>query len=266
MASQDIFVQAIEREDKLNRTVHRRILNRVKRLLPTAVQRFLTSRDRARARRILKRFARVMEGQDVCLVQIAACDGTTGDPVYRYATEHGWKGVVVEPVPSNFKKLQAAYQGVESIRCVQAAIAEEDGEKPFYYCRRDSEELPIWYEQIGSFDRGHITKHTILDPDVENHIVETSVRCFTLSTLLDQNDIGRLDLLHTDVEGFDYHIIKQIPFGRVRPSIVLFENLHMSEQFRVAAREMFESQGYTVVSDSMDTIAYLPGALDSKKR
>src|SRR5262249_41430054 len=45
---------------------------------------------------------------DVAFLQIGAFDGRQGDPLYQFITRHHWRGVLVEPMPDAFAKLQEA--------------------------------------------------------------------------------------------------------------------------------------------------------------
>ena len=49
------------------------------------------------------------------LVQIGACDGCTGDPIYERLISGDIEAVVVEPVLENYLELKKTYDGVESI-------------------------------------------------------------------------------------------------------------------------------------------------------
>ena len=59
---------------------------------------------------------------------------------------------------------------------------------------------------MGSFNRDHITKHgTVLDA----LIVETMDNCAPLSYVLNQYRISKVDLIHIDVEGYDYEVLSR---------------------------------------------------------
>src|SRR6478672_5357121 len=69
---------------------------------------------------------------DFIVVQIGANDGVTYDPLRRFIVKYGFRGVLVEPQPDAFARLQKNYSDLPRITFEQAAIAEADGEKPLY--------------------------------------------------------------------------------------------------------------------------------------
>ena len=56
-------------------------------------------------------------------VNIGANDGVNSDPVWPFATKHGWRGVCVEPAPAVFELLQANYSPYPRVQTVRAAIS-----------------------------------------------------------------------------------------------------------------------------------------------
>src|SRR3989338_9032362 len=70
--------------------------------------------------------------QDVFFVEIGAMDGVSFDPLYAVAKKHGWRGLLVEPLPDLFAKLKENYSGVAGVSFENMAVAEEKGEKVMY--------------------------------------------------------------------------------------------------------------------------------------
>ncbi|HET6992529.1 MAG TPA: hypothetical protein VFJ43_14445, partial [Bacteroidia bacterium] len=48
-------------------------------------------------------------------VQIGSNDGKKNDPLHSYIRKNGWKGILVEPDPANFKKLVSYYSQVNGL-------------------------------------------------------------------------------------------------------------------------------------------------------
>lgn len=230
-----------------------RLSSRALGLLPERVQKVLRREKPGPVARALAELAR--SRQDVVFVQIGSCDGTTGDPIYEHVVARGWSGVVVEPVPANFARLVESYRGVPRVKCENVAISDREEVRPFHHVVAKGREVPAWCHQIGSFDRAHLVKHSIMWPEVESYIVETPVQCITLRQLLERNGIERLDILHTDVEGFDFQILRQVDFARHRPELILYEDLHMRDDEREQATKLLAAQGYTITSDGMNSLA-----------
>lgn len=246
----DRFRQAVE-QCRRPWSLPRRFVHRVLRALPERVRELL--RPASPVARALTELAR--SRKDVVFVQIGSCDGTTDDPLYEHVIAHGWSGVVVEPVSANFARLVESYRGARGVRCENVAVSDRDEVRPFYHVEAAGRDLPDWAHEVGSFYREHPAKHALLWPEIEEHIRETPVECVTLRRLLDRNGIDRMDVLHTDAEGFDFHILQQVDFDRYQPELILFEDLHMRDAERAEAARMLRARGYTLLSDGMNTLA-----------
>ncbi|MEO5891401.1 MAG: FkbM family methyltransferase [Ferruginibacter sp.] len=166
---------------------------------------------------------------DLNIVQIGSNDGKTGDPLIDLIYKNkNWKILFVEPVPYLFKNLKSNYPVDPRFTFENAAI--NDGSKQtFYWVKKEAKEnidgLPNWYDQLGSFQRDHLVKH--LDGILEPFIVETDIQGITLSELLRKNNIGSLDILHIDTEGYDWKILSQLDLNKFSPILILFEHKHL---------------------------------------
>ncbi len=63
------------------------------------------------------------------LVDVGAHDGHSLSNSYPFL-QVGWSGVLVEPLPQAFGRLEARYADRPDVSCVQAAIADSNGEMP----------------------------------------------------------------------------------------------------------------------------------------
>mgnify|MGYP000344742845 CR=1 FL=1 len=178
---------------------------------------------------------------DFFFLNIGACDGVVGDPVYPLARKYHWQGIAVEPVPYNFERLRKNYQDEPQVIVENAAISTEP--LTFWYVDEGSSSRPHVANQLGSVDREHLvynlgrakivaaggslrhgTPHFLpeyppvelaeagdedvhdIDPDIESYIKEIDIPCLTITRLLDQHKVTSVDLLKIDADGFDYGI------------------------------------------------------------
>jgi hypothetical protein len=98
--------------------------------------------------------------QNVSFVQVGANDGKTEDYLYDFVHEHGWRGVLVEPVKPVFEKLVKNYDGIPGLIFENVAISEQDGMRTFYRLK-DDKSLPHIATMIGSFDRAVLLRTTL---------------------------------------------------------------------------------------------------------
>lgn len=194
---------------------------------------------------------------DATFVQIGANDGVARDPLRTQVERRRWWGIMVEPVPYVFKKLEERYGDHPRVQLEMSAIAEVPGVMPFYHLRqaREGEDVWNWYHALGSFRREVVLSHKSLIPDIEDRLVETQVSCTDFDSLCIRGGLPHLDLLQMDTEGYDYQILRSIDLATWRPRLIIYEHHHLSPNDRRAAREMLTAQGYLTFEHGLDTAA-----------
>ena len=191
-------------------------------------------------------------------VKIGANDGITGDPCSDIFLAHtNWRGLLIEPVPYCFERLQENFRDSRRFRLEQVAIGATAGEATFYYVDekavRDLPWLPSWFDQLGSFDRRHIVKH--LDGALEPFILECKVQVRPLSDILLRNGIQEVHLLHVDTEGHDYEVLKTVDFAQHPPLSIFVEHKHLPESQKSGMLHLLHHHGYFVRDCGSDYFA-----------
>lgn len=196
--------------------------------------------------------------------QVGSNDGVTGDPLRAHIlNQPDWRGVLIEPLPFLFDRLEANYSHGEIDPAIRrrvaleaVAIADQAGEQTFYHVDPEAMrrlDLPWHFDQLGSFDREHVTKH--LPAHAAEAVAETRVRCEPLAAVLDRHGLDRLDLLHVDAEGYDASVIEQVDFDAHPLPIVMFEHRNLSAERRDATYRLLASHGYRLHADVNDCLA-----------
>lgn len=199
---------------------------------------------------------------DVRFVQVGSNDAGYGDPLSFHTLHHGWRGLMIEPLPHIFERLCKRYANVPGLQFANVAIDREPGERPFYHLRRSDEPgLPPWYDMLGSFKRDNVLKHAAYLADIPERIVETNVRCQTFAGLCAEHNIERFDVLHIDAEGYDYEVLRTVELRRYAPALVLYERMHLSPQDQTAGLKQLHDAGYQTHDDPVDTVAVSRDAL-----
>ncbi len=193
--------------------------------------------------------------ENVFVVQIGANDGSTGDPIHPLLTQKkSWRALLVEPVPFLFERLQRNYPEAGRFQFENVAIGRTVGHSTFYYVTAEAKaalpDLPVWYEQLGSFDRAHIIRH--LGAAIEPFIIAAKIPTAPLDVLLQRNAVTKIDLLHIDTEGYDWEILRQLDLQKFRPTVILFEHRHLPEEL-IKKAWAFLSKDYTIVDTRGDS-------------
>ncbi|MBA2505361.1 MAG: FkbM family methyltransferase [Thermoleophilaceae bacterium] len=226
--------------------------------------RLRTAMNRARLKRLERRMAGpallrafAAAHPDAVFVEIGSNDGEQHDHLRPHILATRWRGVMVEPVPYVFERLRGNYGHLDRVALENAAVAAQDGELPFFHLAEaapeEREQLPEWYDALGSFSRELLLQHGGAIPAIEERIVETRVPTLTFGSLCAKHELGHVDLVLVDTEGHDWEVVRSIDLERRPPAVLVFEHYHLSAEDRAAARAHLEAGGYDVMEEGFDT-------------
>jgi FkbM family methyltransferase len=201
--------------------------------------------------------------KNVSFIQIGSNNGIDNDPIHKHIIHFKWTGVLVEPVPHLFEDLKKNYDPIkERFSFENSAIAAESGKLKFYRLKKsDVKGMPIWYEQIGSFNKAVVEKHKNRIPNFDELLIEDSVNTITFKELLQKHNIQKADLIHIDTEGHDYEILKLIPFAELKVELVMFEHVHLSAADFKSALDLLKRHNFSIGAIDEDVIAVNTGVL-----
>jgi FkbM family methyltransferase len=209
---------------------------------------------RLAGRKLLRAFADAFP--EASFIEIGANDGVDNDALRPFIVSRAWSGVMVEPVPHVFERLQRNCAGLERVVLVNAAIADHDGTVPLYQAVRvDGDEIVSRFDTAGSLSRD-TTERTgaVFIPDErERRIVRFDVPCLSFESLCREYRIQDVDLVLIDTEGYDYEIVKQIDFATHHPRLLVYEHLLLSPAERKECKAHVESLGYETMEEQRDT-------------
>jgi len=222
--------------------------------------------------------------EGVNFIQVGACDGefvASNDPIQKLLTKSNhWNGVMMEPVPFLFEKLETAVHKhvpnwQERVHLMNAALSDHNGPQPFYivnekFALEKPDETHALKYQIGSFDKNHIVKHLIklhrrgeLKEEVDAYIKTIYVEGKTPDKVVEDFETSgkmhrdaKVDLLLIDAEGYDLMVLKSfMAISHIRPLIIYYENLHLKEPEKEEAEKLLQSYGYITWPAGWNTMA-----------
>jgi FkbM family methyltransferase len=199
----------------------------------------------------------------VKFIQVGSNDGLCNDPLREYILRYHWSGILVEPVPYLFERLKANYAGKNGTLFFEnSAIASSIDPMPFYYLKESNlPHLPEWYNQLGSFNKDVVLQHQHLIPHFDELLTEDAVQTISFRGLLAKHHMENVELVHIDAEGYDYEILKLIPFEKLDLELIMFEHKHLPEADYKRAIRLLRAQGFIVGMTDHDTIALKKGLL-----
>jgi FkbM family methyltransferase len=156
-------------------------------------------------------------------VDVGAHDGITGSNS-RSLFLRGWAGLLIEPDPRTFCRLQALYKDRPDIRCIRCAISTFEGEAMMRFCKGPPG-TPV--DKQWEYGQVNTLKDQFADYFIREHNWEyeqAKVQLSTLATVLEKfrapREIGFLSL---DCEGEDMNIVTHFDFNKWQIALVSIE-------------------------------------------
>jgi len=149
-------------------------------------------------------------------VDVGAYDGVTWSNSLALEKYLDWKGICIEPIPEVFESLTKT----RSVKCVQSAITDYDGEVEFVHVEGYAEMLSGITQTMNT---SHIER---IESEIRNHGGRKEVlklRAEKLQTVLDREEIDRIDYMSIDVECGELAVLKGINWDKTSIKLVSCE-------------------------------------------
>ena len=146
-------------------------------------------------------FALLGDAPPGVLLDVGAHHGSALLPFAR----RGWRVHAFEPDPANRARLLARCAGLAGVTLDPRAVSDRDGAAATLYTSPVS------------------TGISALAPFHASHRAAASVETVTLTRYCAERGVERVDVLKTDVEGFDLFALRGFPWERLCPEVVVCE-------------------------------------------
>ncbi len=171
------------------------------------------------------------QDEAVTFLQAGANDGITLDPYREFILRPNFRGVLVEPAPYPFKKLQAGYRHKTGLHYEDCLISYPPGETVDFYTfseeflagRLDACQLSM----LSSLSSEQLAQALAGQQDCRPHIVRTQVTGRTIEQLMLKHGYTGFDCLFIDIEGYEPRVLLSMDYALVRPKMIAFESLHL---------------------------------------
>ena len=195
------------------------------------------------------------------ILQIGAYDGVSNDSVHELLRSYPHaRGVLLEPQPGPFAKLESLWSGSERVAVIRAALSDAVGERPLYMIADAYKHTHPFPDQVSSFHRWRVEwacSRYVWRPTAD-FITSVPVPTLDWRTLVQR--YGRFDLVAIDAEGYDAEILEQIDMKDGPPDIILYEHALLPRRVQKRCERRLASHGYAVARvNQNDTIAALSG-------
>lgn len=166
-------------------------------------------------------------------VEFGARDGLQDSNSFFFEKALGWKGILVEPLPSEHGALAA---NRPRSAAVHGGVCEKDGRVTLM-----KHEFVGYGGLSDTYDARRASEAKNMTP--------VDVECFRLSTLIDFFGIRHVNFMSVDVEGAELQALRSFPWGRVSCDVVSVEVLMGDahrEQKEAAIVHFMKNIGYGV--------------------
>lgn len=197
------------------------------------------------------------ERPDFFFVQIGANDGLTDDPIRQFVTKYHWHGVLIEPQPQVFQRLLKNYGEEKQLVFENTAIADKDGTVRLFVAdhRHETANLTVFASlSKDALIRGLDNPKAV---GIQVRVQSVEVPAISVRTLLAKHGIAKVDLLLTDVQGYDREVVEQFLICGVKPTIIHFEHCHTARPALDALYRELVGHGYRFNELENDTLCYL---------
>jgi FkbM family methyltransferase len=192
---------------------------------------------------------------DVTFMQIGANDGKRNDPIYKHVLKHNWRGLLVEPDPNLFARLQTNYAGQEQLKFLNTAVGTGKSAEFYFIDIASAQNAPSWANGLGSLCKEVVLSHQALWPELPSLLRSRTIETIPPEALFDTFGQSEVDLLLMDVEGYEHDIITNIDFRKRDVAVVYYEHKHLPRNKHEAVLRYLTNHGYRVGISSIDSIA-----------
>lgn len=198
-------------------------------------------------------------------VQVGANDGVLDDPVHEIATELGWAGLLIEPVPHYFDKLTELHKNNPLIFLQNLGVSDAEGELEIHFLSKQAEgRFPDWTRGCASLDRARLAatlsaEGTVNDEDITCQTIAVK----PLGAILEAQRFSQVDLLVIDVEGHEKEVLSSLDLTQVRPRLIVVE-ANSGPELDETLAHILETARYRCARIGDDIVAFSPAypALD----
>ncbi len=186
----------------------------------------------------------------VGFIQVGAHDGVIHDPLWSFRRYPNWSGVLVEPAPGPCARLRENYRPWgDRFRIEEAAVDAHPGSRGFHEFVVEDGRGDL--DQLGSLSPAHLERHAPPGASVSTR----TVRCVTLAELGVAHGVSVPDVVVVDAEGHDGRILDTLDLTGAAPAVILYEDVHLEPEERIASKERLEGHGYRTLGIGADTLA-----------
>jgi FkbM family methyltransferase len=158
--------------------------------------------------------------QDGFFIEVGANNGFSESNTYYLERFRNWKGILIEPIPHLYQECVKERPSSQVFNC---ALVSPDYPEP---------EIEMMYGHLmslvkGAFDDDEIEAERVAIAGRKLGFTPYKIKvpARTLTSILDEANIPKIDFFSLDVEGFELNALQGLDFDKYRPEFMLVECL-----------------------------------------
>ena len=179
---------------------------------------------------------------DGFFIEVGGNDGITQSNTAHLEFYKNWKGLLVEPI---LDKFQSMVTNRPNSICINTCLSNIDGEL-------------IKFNDVNLMSFVENSRKSQIDDEqwiyegeqcqgINRKKYELTTK--KLQTVLDENNINKIDFFSLDVEGYELNVLQGLDFSKIRPKYILIECTHQEEIFKFMRENNYECLQKFVVHD-----------------
>ena len=178
-----------------------------------------------------EKLGKYLNFRDGFFIEAGANDGFSQSNTYYLEKFLGWRGIMVEGIPQLYAKAKKRRPHSQVFNCALVPFGHENTEIEMVYGNLMS--VVTGAQKSAAEEAEHIESAKQFDPAAGSFKVKVPGR--TLSSILDECGVAKIDFLSLDVEGFEAPVLSGIDFERYRPTYLCIEARYREDIEKVIA-------------------------------
>ncbi|AFY54494.1 methyltransferase, FkbM family [Rivularia sp. PCC 7116] len=154
-------------------------------------------------------------------IEAGANNGFSESNTYYLERFRNWKGILIEPIPHLYQECVKERQKSQVFNCALVSQDFSDSEIEMMYGHTMS-------LVKGAFDDENIESERVAFAGRKLGFTPYTIKvpARTLTSILDEANVGKIDFFSLDVEGFELNALQGLDFEKYRPEFMLVECLN----------------------------------------
>ena len=166
-----------------------------------------------------RKLEKYLPHRDGFFIEVGANNGFSQSNTYYFEQLRGWTGILIEGIPELYEQCVLERPKSKVFNC---ALVANDCTEPYITMKyANLMSIVEGAFKSKSADENHIKKGQEVQPNLATYEIQVPTK--TLTSILDECKVEKIDLFSLDVEGFELNVLKGLDFNKYRPKYMLIE-------------------------------------------